>query len=146
MASLINALSTAVSPYVMPVVEKNVAPDFLVRFGELKNWCVPLVSSAVYSSVQQFMYPGAGQQLIVSLQSTADAVFRPALYVPGVRRQCGHRLQEIARGTSVEQVCRSEETPNVMTVLACGRDPVSTTRSTAAADVVSADGVMSADY
>ena len=23
---------------------------------------------------------------------------------PGVRRQCGHRLQEIARGTSVEQV------------------------------------------
>ena len=36
MASLINALSTAVSPYVMPVVEKNLAPDFLVRFGELK--------------------------------------------------------------------------------------------------------------
>lgn len=34
MASLINALSTAVSPYVMPVVEKNLAPDFLVRFGE----------------------------------------------------------------------------------------------------------------
>lgn len=37
MAGLINALSTAVSPYVMPVVEKNLAPDFLVRFGERKK-------------------------------------------------------------------------------------------------------------
>lgn len=34
MAGLLNALSTAVSPYVMPVVEKNLAPDFIVRFGE----------------------------------------------------------------------------------------------------------------
>ena len=34
MASLINALGTAVSPYVLPVVEKNVVPDFVVRFGE----------------------------------------------------------------------------------------------------------------
>ncbi|CAM9519344.1 unnamed protein product [Pylaiella littoralis] len=58
MASLLNALSTAVSPYVMPVVEKNLAPDFLVRFG--------------------------------------------------VRRQCGHRLQEISRGTSVDQLARKE--------------------------------------
>ncbi|CAM9504380.1 unnamed protein product [Scytosiphon promiscuus] len=58
MAGLINALSTAVSPYVMPVVEKNMAPDFLVRFG--------------------------------------------------VRRQCGHRLQDISRGTSVEQLARKE--------------------------------------
>ncbi|CBN77985.1 conserved unknown protein [Ectocarpus siliculosus] len=58
MAGLINALSTAVSPYVMPAVEKNVVPDFVVRFG--------------------------------------------------VRRQCGHRLQDIARGTSVEQLARKE--------------------------------------
>ena len=34
MAYFINALSTAVMPYVMPVVERNLAPDFLVRFGE----------------------------------------------------------------------------------------------------------------
>lgn len=29
-----------------------------------------------------------------------------ALLEQGIRRQCGHRLQEIARGTSVEQVCQ----------------------------------------
>ena len=34
MAGLMNSLATAVSPYVLPVVEKNVVPDFIVRFGE----------------------------------------------------------------------------------------------------------------
>lgn len=37
MAYFINVLSTAVTPYVMPVVEKNLAPDFLVRFGECQQ-------------------------------------------------------------------------------------------------------------
>lgn len=31
---MINALCTAVSPYAMPLLEKNLAPDFIVRFGK----------------------------------------------------------------------------------------------------------------
>jgi hypothetical protein len=35
MAFLINKLASLVEPYVMPIVERNVVPDALVRFGEL---------------------------------------------------------------------------------------------------------------
>lgn len=44
MAYLLNSLATAASPYVMPVVERNLAPDFLVRFGES---CVSVVSLVI---------------------------------------------------------------------------------------------------
>lgn len=36
MAYLINSLATAASPYIMPVVEMNLTPDFLVRFGKAR--------------------------------------------------------------------------------------------------------------
>jgi hypothetical protein len=35
MAFLINKLASLVEPYVMPIVERNVVPDAIVRFGEL---------------------------------------------------------------------------------------------------------------
>lgn len=53
MAGLLNSLSTAVSPYILPVVEKNLAPDFVVRFGRshvVENktselWCKIVIMS-----------------------------------------------------------------------------------------------------
>ena len=35
MSFLINKLASLVEPYVMPIVERNVVPDAIVRFGEL---------------------------------------------------------------------------------------------------------------
>lgn len=119
MASLINALSTAVSPYVMPVVEKNLAPDFLVRFGELCSskvqpaafcccCCCVIVSTLhdthfmrVSSSVAEY---GSSITIRRSFQAAITHTASSPRYCTGVRRQCGHRLQEIAKGTSVEQV------------------------------------------
>lgn len=46
MAGLLNSLGTAVSPYVLPIVEKNVVPDFVVRFGESSSHTIMNKSAA----------------------------------------------------------------------------------------------------
>lgn len=67
MAYLLNSLATAASPYVMPVVERNLAPDFVVRFGKSCVYVVSLVvkrfvhvvrtsSSTQHKSIGSYFY------------------------------------------------------------------------------------------